>query len=82
MKARANTLLNATLIDETTRGLLKINGLDDGRRGITKEDGWKEISDACEYPPMSTRTPALEAYLDGWFEGAGMRPQAEGARRG
>ena len=48
------------------RVLLKANGEDDQRRGISPEEGWLDLAKTCGYTP-DERTPAKEAYLDGYY---------------
>jgi hypothetical protein len=53
--------------DETTRRLLEENGRLDCNAGKSMYDGWNEICIATGY--SRGRTPAREAYEDGYFRG-------------
>jgi hypothetical protein len=50
-----------------TYELLKANGKADRAKGVSLWDGWNEL--AKELGFSSGRTPAREAYEDGWYEG-------------
>jgi len=50
-----------------TRALLEANGRNDCNRGISMYEGWNEICQAMGF--SSGRTPAREAYEDGYYSG-------------
>lgn len=51
-----------------TRELLELNGESDCNYGIDMVQGWDELAVLCNYT-RHTRTPAREAYEDGYFKG-------------
>lgn len=53
-------------VNRDTALLLKENGRVDRLAGISKEEGWYEICTAVGYTRW-LRTPAMEAYEDGWY---------------
>ena len=55
-------------IDPLTHDLLKENGKLDCEQGVDRYTGW---SDVCKLSGFTDdrRTPAQEAYLDGYFSG-------------
>ena len=61
----------ATLKDisfsEGTRIILEANGKSDCEHGIDKIDGWREICKEMGF--FEGRTPAREAYEDGYYSG-------------
>lgn len=50
------------------RALLEANGHLDAQSGTSMHDGWEAIRADCGYE--RGRTPASEAYEDGWYAGA------------
>jgi hypothetical protein len=56
------------LISAETAAMLRVNGRDDCNRGIEMSKGWKEVAELCGFDPNS-RTPASEAYEDGYYSG-------------
>ena len=60
--------LKDIFLDNGTRALLEANGEDDGLRGIDMCTGWHEVAELCGF--TNGRTPAREAYEDGWYRGA------------
>lgn len=61
-------------IDATTTRLLNEAGRQDAEKGIDKYAGWKVVAAECGYD-HHRRTPAEEAYLDGYFSyKAGLKP--------
>ena len=57
--------LQDIIVAPHVRVLLKANGEDDRLRGISPEEGWQDLAAHCGYDPHE-RTPAKEAYLDGY----------------
>ncbi len=64
--ADVRQLLAATAIDKGTYTLLKANGESDRQHGIDMHKGWEEVATHCGYP-VHQRTPAREAYEDGYY---------------
>lgn len=58
--------LQDIVFDDTTAELLKASGRSDRANGIDKVVGWAQIAEACGY--SNDRTPAREAYEDGYYE--------------
>lgn len=50
-----------------TKDLLRENGRLDRRAGKGRDEGWQELARAMGY--SDERTPAREAYEDGWYTG-------------
>ncbi len=57
--------MNEIVIDPLTRRLLMENGKIDREKGIQPYDGWDSL--AKELGFSANRTPASEAYLDGYY---------------
>jgi hypothetical protein len=51
-----------------TRALLEANGKSDCERGIDMRKGWQEVARGAGFDP-NMRTPAREAYEDGYYSG-------------
>jgi hypothetical protein len=60
--------LQDILISPLTHDLLEANGKMDCERGIDMRTGWQEIATEMGFDP-NTRTPAREAYEDGYYAG-------------
>ena len=67
--------INDLVVDKATRTLLTANGRQDGLDGADRYKGWETLAISLDMDPHR-RTPAQEAYLDGWFAG-----KAEAAKR-
>jgi hypothetical protein len=68
--AKEQIMLSAkdVFIDAATTRLLHAAGAQDAAKGVDKYSGWKVVAAECGYDPHK-RTPAEEAYLDGWYSG-------------
>lgn len=66
---RSQMNLNEVLLSPLTESLLRENGRDDCGRGIDKYTGWQEVATAMGFD-ASRRTPAQEAYFDGYYSGS------------
>lgn len=53
------------VVHPVQRQLLNSIGASDRRAGIHYTQGWKKVSEECDY--ADRRTPVREAYEDGWF---------------
>ncbi len=62
------------IIGPATRVLLMVNGASDRSAGTSMYDGWREIAKECGF--SEGRTPAREAYEDGWY-GVPLPPSEE-----
>lgn len=61
--------LGAIVFDSTTKAQLELLGRMDREDGVSKEDGWQKIAHLAGWDQYE-RTPAKEAYLDGYYAGA------------
>lgn len=59
--------LKDILISPLTYDLLKENGKMDCNAGTDMHTGWREVAKECGY--SEGRTPAREAYEDGYYSG-------------
>lgn len=64
-----NPFIQAGIVEPLVAELLTVNGRIDGAAGKNQTEGWLEIAQDLGFPPYA-RTPANEAYLDGWYVGA------------
>jgi hypothetical protein len=55
-------------ISSGLRAILEANGRDDCNRGINMHTGWQEVAELGGFD-LYARTPAREAYEDGYYSG-------------
>jgi hypothetical protein len=56
-----------------TCALLRVCGRQDAAEGIDKYTGWNKLREEMGF--SDGRTPAMEAYLDGWYDPSVVRPE-------